>query len=507
MTDHTIRIAIMRVLGYNDKLPVWDVAPVQGRYYVTPPTLTDEAFGEALMDVNGRLIVKAIIDSITSGTTFDVSDRAARKLGYIYGHLDQILKQKATTYELLTYDSYLATLLGGGLPAALDGLSLKVKEQSPITSINVGNYPASYLVTASDLDIRDLTTTERTPLGSEGVALKQIATSNELSVKESTPLTGFATSTLQTTGNNSLGTIKTNTDPLVASAAGGYVRQDSTGTIAKEAGGNLATVKTNTDPLVTAAAAGYVRPGTDATWDVLDRAARLLGVVDTELPAAGALGDLLDNPTTPLIGACRLGWTGAKWERMLSAGGVPYSDVTSVGGTNQTGRDLSLDLRHTEPLYADYYNLMQGRRFYDDNWYTASINNGSSVYVGVLVNPVDSGKNLILEYLNIQSTILTATSYVLVSLDGTWTAGTGSASTPANMRAGGAASAMTDRTGITVTAQGSIAYGMRFATANPNIFPVGVCVPPNHNLLVQYVNQSGSSAIGAAKPFWREEDA
>lgn len=45
--------------------------------------------------------------------------------------------------------------------------------------------------------------------------------------------------------DGNLATIKTNTDPLLVSNAGGYVRQDSTGTIAKETGGNLATIATN----------------------------------------------------------------------------------------------------------------------------------------------------------------------------------------------------------------------------------------------------------------------
>lgn len=44
-----------------------------------------------------------------------------------------------------------------------------------------------------------------------------------------------------TEGGN-LASIKTNTDPLVSSGGGGYVRQDSTATIAKETGGNLATI-------------------------------------------------------------------------------------------------------------------------------------------------------------------------------------------------------------------------------------------------------------------------
>lgn len=47
------------------------------------------------------------------------------------------------------------------------------------------------------------------------------------------------------TEDGNLATIKTNTDPLVASSAGGYIRQDSTATIAKETGGNLATIAAN----------------------------------------------------------------------------------------------------------------------------------------------------------------------------------------------------------------------------------------------------------------------
>jgi hypothetical protein len=45
--------------------------------------------------------------------------------------------------------------------------------------------------------------------------------------------------------NGHLNTIKGNTAPLVVSTAGGYIRQDSTGTIAKESGGNLAAAATS----------------------------------------------------------------------------------------------------------------------------------------------------------------------------------------------------------------------------------------------------------------------
>lgn len=70
-----------------------------------------------------------------------------------------------------------------------------------------------------------------------------------------TPITGTVTGTVTANAGTNLNTgslaleaggnlasVKTNTDPLVAAAAGGYIRQDSTATIAKETGGNLATL-------------------------------------------------------------------------------------------------------------------------------------------------------------------------------------------------------------------------------------------------------------------------
>lgn len=66
----------------------------------------------------------------------------------------------------------------------------------------------------------------------------------------STPYSGTLTLTnyaLETGGN--LATLVTNTTPFVTSGGGGYIRQDSTATIAKESGGNLATIVTNTGHL------------------------------------------------------------------------------------------------------------------------------------------------------------------------------------------------------------------------------------------------------------------
>jgi hypothetical protein len=68
-------------------------------------------------------------------------------------------------------------------------------------------------------------------------------TSNVVGLKDST---NNRIDPAKETGGN-LATIKTNTDPFATAGAGGYIRQDSTATIAKETGGNLAAVKTNTD--------------------------------------------------------------------------------------------------------------------------------------------------------------------------------------------------------------------------------------------------------------------
>jgi hypothetical protein len=51
------------------------------------------------------------------------------------------------------------------------------------------------------------------------------------------------------TEDGNLANVKTNTDSLLTSTGGAYIRQDSTDTIAKESGGNLAAIKTNTDNL------------------------------------------------------------------------------------------------------------------------------------------------------------------------------------------------------------------------------------------------------------------
>ena len=49
---------------------------------------------------------------------------------------------------------------------------------------------------------------------------------------------------------------------------------------------------------------------------------------DTELPAAGALAENLANPTTPLVGACLLGFDGTAWDRIYT---VADADAYAAG--------------------------------------------------------------------------------------------------------------------------------------------------------------------------------
>jgi hypothetical protein len=154
--DHQLKIRIVDAFGYVDKIPVYEVAPVTGRYYATPPTLTDTDFQAALLDVNGRFIVKAILDATSAEIDVDVVDRWTRQLGQVdlarvlgaaLAHTNPVIvrltdgtsafidPRQATVQNWPSDypDSAVKTLLGAGLPAALDSLSLKVKEQSPIT--------------------------------------------------------------------------------------------------------------------------------------------------------------------------------------------------------------------------------------------------------------------------------------------------------------------------------------------------------------------------------------
>lgn len=64
------------------------------------------------------------------------------------------------------------------------------------------------------------------------------------------------------------------------------------------------------------------------------------GASDTELPAAVALADNLANPTTPLIGGAMLVWDGSQWKRLTVDGNGIDVDVTRVSGSVTVDSEL-----------------------------------------------------------------------------------------------------------------------------------------------------------------------
>ena len=70
---------------------------------------------------------------------------------------------------------------------------------------------------------------------------------------------------------------------------------------------------------------------------------------DTELPAAAALADNMANPTTPLIGACVMGYDGANWDRIRgdSVNGLETynSNTAGAGAVNiqDGGNSITVD--------------------------------------------------------------------------------------------------------------------------------------------------------------------
>lgn len=89
--------------GEDQKFPQESVSPYQqeisvyGKYQATPITLTDGDVGNILLDSSGRLDVK--IGSIGT-VTFDMSDRAARLVGVVYGESAQL--QQLTPADAVT---------------------------------------------------------------------------------------------------------------------------------------------------------------------------------------------------------------------------------------------------------------------------------------------------------------------------------------------------------------------------------------------------------------------
>ena len=129
----------------------------------------------------------------------------------------------------------------------------------------------------------------------------------------------------------SLETIKTNTDPLVAAGGGGYMRQDSTATIAKETGGNL-------DEIAKGGKANSVEPTT--TFKV-----NATAIVDTtsvnSVPLAASSTPYITATVTARTGSANL-----NTKSTANTGGVHIlttaDNLTTAWAPLEPGQDMPL---------------------------------------------------------------------------------------------------------------------------------------------------------------------
>lgn len=149
-----------------------------------------------------------------------------------------------------TVTANLGTLNGAALDASVTGLEVT---QGSTTSGQKGALVQGAVTTSAP----SYTTAQTSPLSLTTAGALRVDNSGVTQPVSGTVTanagTNLNTSALALEAGGNLAIVKTNTDPLVASGAGGYVRQDSTASIAKESGGNLATIATNTTGVATAA--------------------------------------------------------------------------------------------------------------------------------------------------------------------------------------------------------------------------------------------------------------
>lgn len=143
---------------------------------------------------------------------------------------------------------FVRNISGMGTPgSAAPSIQYVIAGRDPVTNAvrQVDSLASAPTGTENGVIVRNI------PSGTQNVSLAAETTKVIGTVNQGTSpwvvnlITGFALEATQLTGNGSLASIKTNTDPLVTAGAGGYVRQDSTATIAKESGGNLAASATS----------------------------------------------------------------------------------------------------------------------------------------------------------------------------------------------------------------------------------------------------------------------
>ena len=235
---------------------------------------------------------------------------------------------------------------------------------TPTVTANAGtNLNTSALALETGGNLATTATNTGTIAGAVSSSKMQVnVTNTSIPVTQSTAsnlnatVVGTGTFAVQdSTTETNTGNIATNTTPLTSSSAGGYVRQDSTGTIAKETGGNLATVATNTT--------GVAK---DATLTG--------GTQQSKLTNGTNIADVI-TPGTPIANGNALlaGWTAqASTAYSLTAAGtssvIDMSNFASVSFQVTSQYTIS---GGTSTVTAQWSND-------NTNWYTAIIQSAST---------------------------------------------------------------------------------------------------------------------------------
>jgi len=222
---------------YPDTQPVsiasMPSTPVTGTFWQTtqpvsiasmPSTPVTGTFWQDTQPVSGSVTV--------SGTDIDIRDLSS---------LSDSVEVKQATASNLKVD---LSDTGANTNA------LKVDGSAVTQPVSAASLP---LPTGASLDATLTNATQKTQVvDGSGNVIGATSNALDINIKSGNPTsitanagTNLNTSALAIETGGNLATVKTNTDSLVTSGGGGYVRQDSTGTIAKETGGNLATAATS----------------------------------------------------------------------------------------------------------------------------------------------------------------------------------------------------------------------------------------------------------------------
>jgi hypothetical protein len=120
--------------------------------------------------------------------------------------------------------------------------------------------------------------------------------------------------------------VNTQTRPFITSGGGGYMRQDSTATMAKETGGMLAAVATNTDTLKASGGGGYVRQ--DSTATIAKETGGMLAAATTAVQAKVC--------ATTLASVTTATWTA------IPSGGQTYLVINAISATSGNAATMTV---------------------------------------------------------------------------------------------------------------------------------------------------------------------